>query len=65
MSFQQRNNVHCHDNGHYTMVLVHGYGCDRRKVIDNVGHCPHMSTPSTSAEVIDEYLMQFEREQCL
>ena len=35
------------------------------RVIDNVGHCPHMSTPSTSAKAIDDYLIQFEREQCL
>lgn len=26
------------------------------KVIDNVGHCPHLSTPSSSAEVINDYL---------
>jgi len=29
MSIQQRNNVHCHGNGRYTIMLVHGYGCDQ------------------------------------
>jgi sigma-B regulation protein RsbQ len=26
------------------------------KVITNVGHCPHMSAPSASSEVITSYL---------
>jgi len=29
MSLQERNNVHCHGDGRYTMMLVHGYGCDQ------------------------------------
>ena len=29
MSIQGRNNVHCHGDGRYTLMLVHGYGCDQ------------------------------------
>ena len=29
MSLQERNNVPCYGDGRYTMMLVHGYGCDQ------------------------------------
>ena len=29
MSLQERNNVHCYGEGHHTIMLVHGYGCDQ------------------------------------
>ena len=29
MSLKERNNIHCYGEGHYTMMLVHGYGCDQ------------------------------------
>ncbi|MRW91886.1 alpha/beta fold hydrolase [Duganella sp. FT80W] len=30
----------------------------RLEVITNIGHCPHMSSPSASADIINEYLAQ-------
>nr|WP_315219484.1 alpha/beta hydrolase [uncultured Duganella sp.] len=29
MSLKERNNIHCYGEGRYTMMLVHGYGCDQ------------------------------------
>jgi sigma-B regulation protein RsbQ len=29
-------------------------------VIENVGHCPHLSAPSASTTAIDEFLSQLE-----
>jgi len=31
------------------------------RVIDNVGHCPHLSAPCASTEAIDAFLSQLER----
>ena len=28
------------------------------KVIDNVGHCPHLSAPTASSQAIDAFLMR-------
>jgi len=32
--------------------------CSTLKVIDNVGHCPHLSAPTASSQAIDAFLMR-------
>ena len=34
---------------------------DACAIIENVGHCPHLSAPSASAAAIDEFLRTLER----
>ena len=72
MDVLARNNVRVAGDGDTTLVFLHGFGCDqnmwrllapsyaRRSTVevvdDDVGHCPHLSSPSACASATDEFL---------